>query len=293
MKVSLFYNTEAGSGISADEVTTHLRRAGHQVIATVPRGASSSDILNRHVDLVVAAGGDGTIAAAAKALAGSDTPLGILPLGTANNIAKSLGINDALPELIESWIHATAEPFDLGSVSAGQGDVLFVEGIGAGLVPSGIAAAIAAGEDESALPEARVIDAIGHFRNALTRLKPQRFFLNVDGEDRSGDFLMVEILNIRSVGPNIVLSPGIDSSDGRLSVVTAGEEHRGVLLSYFDERLAGRSAELSLPEVGAAVVKIAGPPTFHLDDKVEGAAAGGLEVQIRPAAVRVLTSAAV
>ena len=248
-------------------------------------------MLDRDVDLVVAAGGDGTIAAAAKALAGSETPLGILPLGTANNIAKSIGIDAALPELIESWTHAAPEPFDLGTASGRQGDFLFVEGIGGGLIPSGISAAIAAGEDETAEPEARVAAAIEHFRAALIQLTSCPFSLNVDGVDRSGDFLLVEVLNIPSVGPNIVLSSSVSASDGRLSVVTAGEEHRGALLSYFDDRIAGRPGQLSLPVTGATVVQVGAPAIFHLDDKNEAPAnIGTLQLRIQPGAVRVLTN---
>jgi diacylglycerol kinase family enzyme len=44
------------------------------------------------VDAVVAAGGDGTIGAAAAALAGSDRPLGVLPLGTLNHFARDAGL---------------------------------------------------------------------------------------------------------------------------------------------------------------------------------------------------------
>jgi diacylglycerol kinase (ATP) len=48
-------------------------------------------LLEARPDVVAAAGGDGTVAAAARTLAGQGISLAILPMGTANNIARSLG----------------------------------------------------------------------------------------------------------------------------------------------------------------------------------------------------------
>ena len=67
--------------------------------------------------LVVAGGGDGTISAVANALAGSDTALGILPLGTLNHFAKDLGIPLALDAAVANAIRGRAREVDLGEVN--------------------------------------------------------------------------------------------------------------------------------------------------------------------------------
>ena len=70
------------------------------------------------MDLVVAAGGDGTVATAAGIAVRTSAPLAILPLGTANNIATSLGVSAPAPDLIASWATARRVPFDLGRARA-------------------------------------------------------------------------------------------------------------------------------------------------------------------------------
>jgi diacylglycerol kinase family enzyme len=74
-----------------------FRDAGIAVrILSLPTAAEASaaikEALPESTAAVVAAGGDGTVSTVAAALAGSDTPLGVLPLGTLNHFAKDLGI---------------------------------------------------------------------------------------------------------------------------------------------------------------------------------------------------------
>ncbi len=74
-----------------------LHRVGHRVTAIPTRGPGSAgsiaqESVARGADLVLAAGGDGTINEVAGGMVGSSTPLGILPAGTANVLANELGI---------------------------------------------------------------------------------------------------------------------------------------------------------------------------------------------------------
>jgi hypothetical protein len=81
-------------------------------------------------------------------------------------------------------------------------------------------------------------------------------------------------------------------SDGFLSVVTAGEEHRGALRPYLEDRIAGRTRQLSLPTRLARTVEIDGCGILHLDDDTQRAAElGPLSLRIRPAALHILTPA--
>ena len=293
MKISLLYNESAGEGISSDDLKDQIERGGHQVVQTVQRKVDISRVLDSPADVIVAAGGDGTIASAAKAVAGSGIPLAILPLGTANNIARSLGIDGALPELIEGWRHAVRVPFDLGTASRKHEDVAFVEGVGGGLIPAGISAAKKSTDGDHDDVAAQVAADIRHYYDVLVGMKPCRFTLSADGTDVSGDYLVVEILNIRSIGPNIVFSPDVTASDGFLSVVTAGEAHRGALLTYLEQRMAGMPGQLSLPSRRATRVEIDGCGALHLDDESEPAASvGALSLRIRPAALQVLVASA-
>ena len=79
----------------------------------------------------MAAGGDGTVARAGRALAGRDMSLAILPLGTANNIASSLGISGTPAEAIAAWRHQRVVRIDVGVIQH-DGESRFLESVGAG-----------------------------------------------------------------------------------------------------------------------------------------------------------------
>ena len=69
------------------------------------------------VDLVIVGGGDGTLNAAADGLVDTQLPLGILPLGTANDLARTLGIPTSLPEACEIIARGQIQRIDLGWVN--------------------------------------------------------------------------------------------------------------------------------------------------------------------------------
>ncbi len=83
------------------------------------------------LDAVVAGGGDGTISCAAGALAGTDRPLGILPLGTLNHLARDAGIPTALDKAAALIATGTARAIDLGEVNGR----IFVNNSSVGLYP--------------------------------------------------------------------------------------------------------------------------------------------------------------
>jgi diacylglycerol kinase family enzyme len=74
-------------------------------------------IAERGDELLVVGGGDGTISAAASALVGTDTRLGILPLGTLNHFARDLGIPVELPEAIRVIADGEPRALDVGEVN--------------------------------------------------------------------------------------------------------------------------------------------------------------------------------
>jgi diacylglycerol kinase family enzyme len=82
MRICLYWNKTAGGGISLDRLTSMITDAGHIVVRTV-EDASELPEQTDGVDCVAAAGGDGTVARAGRALAGGALPLAIMTLGTA------------------------------------------------------------------------------------------------------------------------------------------------------------------------------------------------------------------
>jgi diacylglycerol kinase (ATP) len=290
VNVWILCNEDAGRGLSADDLRKLVERAGHTVAGVAKRYDEGSPLPGGNPDLVVAAGGDGTVSTVAGIASKISATLAILPLGTANNIATSLGVNAPVAELIASWSTARRVPFDLGCARAASREWLVVEGVGGGLVPAGIARARAESEHrEDIPPAAEVAAAVRAFRDTLVDLEPRPLTLVLDGQEMSDAFLLVEVLNIRSIGPNLVFAPDASSSDGYFDVILAQECHREELLTYLGHRSEGRDARLALPRRRAREVIITRSTDLHFDDeRVDTRELGEISIYIKTAAITVL-----
>jgi diacylglycerol kinase family enzyme len=192
-----------------------------------------SQALHHPGDLVVVAGGDGTVGRAMKALAGSSVPMAILPTGTANNIATSLGIRGEPAALAQRWEKLDVRKVDVGTVRGPWGESRFVESVGIGLLGKLIHPDV--GDDIDGTDEARSAAR----RLARTLPAPLRR-VEVDGEDRSANYLLLEAMNIRCAGPNLWLADHARAGDGKLEIVRAVESDRPALVALADTFGASR-----------------------------------------------------
>ena len=113
----------SGSGVKLELAET--RHAGHAI-------ELARDAAGRGVRLIVAAGGDGTIADVANGLAGSDCRLGIIPLGTANVLAHELGLPFAPAAVAAALAFGRTQPLWPGVAHFGNESRVFVQMVGAG-----------------------------------------------------------------------------------------------------------------------------------------------------------------
>jgi len=277
MRVALFHNSSAGSEDHTDvELTRLIEKAGHQVIQVVSSVTDLKTTLHdRACDLVVVAGGDGTVGRAACELSGWQVPIAILPLGTANNTACSLALPKRIKAAVKGWEGAGRVPFDLGLFDDGVERVRFAECVGWGVFARTIVEARQrdeAGTVRQTLKRDRKL-----FRSILGSLEPRPYRVEVDGRDCSGDYVMVEILNIPLLGPQLPLSVGSDPSDGELEVALVTDAERGAL----DE-----VAKTGLPSSGYRVergrhIRVAADDALlHRDGKVVRHARGTRAFQI-------------
>lgn len=230
MRVTLLHNKSAGSeNHAADELETAVEAAGHEIVDTVSSQEQLiSSIRERPCDLIAIAGGDGTVSRAACALAGCRVPLAILPLGTANNTALSLGFQGDVEELVQRWASGRLAPFDLATLSAGDTLAPFSEAVGWGIFPSVIARADRMSEPDEPVHTLERDREV--FRSVIEEAEARSYAIRVDGVSVTGKFLLVEVLNIPLIGPQLAVSPDSDSSDGVLELVVAGESERAALL---------------------------------------------------------------
>jgi len=301
MRVSLLHNSHSGSkDHTADEVAHTIRRCGHEVVGVAHSLEELVTGLKRdETELIAIAGGDGTVSRTACALAGSRIPLAILPHGTANNTALSLGITGTVPQIIDSWQHATELPFDLLDATAEGHTTRFAEAIGWGVFPRVIAEAK---HREELASRARTAGADGAvrsldderalFREALERARPQPYEVEVDGINHSGDYLLVEISNVRFIGPQLLLAPESSPQDGLVEITLWGNAEREHLIRLLDaDESARRAAKGPAAKVGDRVSVTAADERRHVDGHLVDLgekARRTVRVSVRRAAVRYL-----
>lgn len=274
MKVALIHNEDAGDGVSSSTLNELIARAGHDLVPAP------------EAELLVAAGGDGTVADAVRRFKGNGVPLTILALGTANNIAESLGLTASVDEAIDRWRTARRVPFDVGTISDPNGARLFVEGVGVGLIPAAMRSTMTR-PIEGADTNEKIANALARYRDVLDHLEPVRWKLAIDGTTVDDDFLAIEVLNIRSIGPNLILTPAADPGDGLLSVVIADAAHRQALATYLETRTQESGIVLTLPTRQARHIDLTGEGEMHVDDEVL-AIEGTVSIAVEPAAIELL-----
>ena len=139
MRLLIIYNPAAGQRRRRrfEAVMQALAAQGAAVTlqATTRRGdaeAFAREAVTGGYDRVVAAGGDGTINEAINGLAGSDTPLAIVPLGTANVLAAEIGLGGRPADIAAAILRGAPRPIALGRITTAQRARRFVMMAGIG-----------------------------------------------------------------------------------------------------------------------------------------------------------------
>ena len=269
MRVTLVHNPSAGDEQHAEERLLKQLEAGGHDTRLVSTQRKFERRLEDPGDLVVVAGGDGSVKDVALALAGRRVPLAILPTGTANNIAKSLGVLGSVDELIAGWRDAERRRLRVGSATGRWGTMRFVESVGAGLFAELVTRGPEEVDENEAGLTGHAIDRALLLLRRIAEDQPPRFRrVALDGADLSGDYLLVEAMNIPLVGPNVPLAPEADWSDSLLDLVLVTERERSAISDYLRARLGGSAAPLALPvRRGRRVVLQASPGELHVDDE--------------------------
>jgi diacylglycerol kinase (ATP) len=276
MRVALIHNPGAGDGVYENEDLERLfRDAGHVTHSYRKQPSEVRRAVESDVEVMVVAGGDGSVAKAAATIHehGSKMALYILPVGTANNIARSLSIDGTTPMLIKALASARSRKLDIGRASGPWGDKPFIESAGIGFFGTMLQAEHSLRTKverfvrnlRPASNDPFEMAALGLSR--IVRREPvRRYKVVADGKDLSGDYLGVEALNIRSIGPRIVLAPDAHSNDGMLELLLVRPEAREELAEYVASM--GRSGTLPPPGTARVTrVEISwAPRRGHLDD---------------------------
>jgi YegS/Rv2252/BmrU family lipid kinase len=215
--VALIFNPSSG-GDSASERSDRIRQAieetGKQLIwlETTPADSGqglAKDAVGQGADLVIATGGDGTVMACATALAGSQVPLAVLPLGTGNLVAANFDIPNDLDDALEIALECRRRRIDLGSIGSGR----FV--IAAGM---GFDAAML--RDANHTLKAR-IGPLAYVWSALRNLRRPRasYRLRLDGgEEMTRRAQGVLVANLGKIQGGLPILPDAVPDDGQFDI---------------------------------------------------------------------------
>ena len=305
MRVTLIHNPNAGkdSPLSGDELIRLVRNAGHSTIYQSSIGDTWHKVLEESAEIVAVAGGDGIVGKVAKRLVGGGVPIAVLPMGTANNIARALGlISYSTDQLIAGWATARRIKFDVGAASGPWGSTYFIEGVGMGLFTDTMSRLDARKNVDLAhhsAAEKKIMSVLEFMNFRLEGGPAYRLRISLDEHDLSGEYILVEAMNIPSVGPNLCLAPTADPGDGVLDVVLIADHERSRMRSYLLDQLEGKSDRtvLTVHRGRHLHIECEWFP-IHIDDEIKlkkeataPLASSVMDVTIEPAALEMLVPA--
>jgi diacylglycerol kinase (ATP) len=228
MRTLLLHNPTAGDGSAkADNLEAALSRSGCLVTSWSKSDETYKTALGEPWDLVAVAGGDGTVAKAARHLLDRNVPLALLPTGTANNVAHSLDLQGDAEDIAANLKGAPTRPLDLGSAKGPWGECSFIEAVGLGAFAPAITRS-----DPKPPFEHRIRLGREALCEAIAAAEPYKIALTVDGETLDGEFLFVEVLNLRFSGPRLPVAYFAEPGDQMLDIVLLCEDQRQTMLDW-------------------------------------------------------------
>jgi diacylglycerol kinase (ATP) len=251
-------------------------RSGHArqlTKAAVARGAR----------LVMAWGGDGTINEVASALAFGEVPLGIVPAGSGNGLARQLGVSLRAADAIRHAMSAEPRRIDVGEL----GDRLFANVAGVGFD-----AHVALRFAQSGHRRRGLLTYATTSAKALTTYRPTHYIITTPEACVHVRAILVTVANSAEFGNGACIAPGARVDDGWLDLVVMEERTRFARLStlWNLRRLFNGTVErapgCSIRRVRQATIESDRPMAYHVDGEP---VAGGtcLRVRIHPGALNV------
>jgi diacylglycerol kinase (ATP) len=272
--IHLLHNPAAGEGhYGKKELLEMIRSEGYECSYSSTKKDGWESMADEQPDFIAAAGGDGTVRKLARELLDRkvldpSVPVALLPLGTANNIARALGIHGQPEKIIPTWREPAIKKFDVGRIYGLEGHKFFLEGFGYGVFPSLIRKMRSTATSSD--PEEAKAVALQVLYDIILSYEARHCKLMTDGVDHSGKFLLAEIMNVRSIGPNLHFAPAADPGDGVFDIVFIPETQREEFAAYVASKLKGEEELPVFSTLKVKHVQIEWDGThLHVDDEIE------------------------
>ena len=237
-----------GHSVHVEEAKAHIARISEEVavqvqVVVTKRRDDISSLATRAVSErrhpVVAGGGDGTVNAVAGKLAGTDTPLGVLPMGTLNHFAKDVGIPLNLAAAVRNLFTGQISKVDVGEVNGR----VFVNNSGVGFYPHFVRQREEQ-EKHGHIKRVAFMLALRAMVRRYFRLRLKVHMNQAEALEHVTPFLFVGNNRYQTSGAHIGARSKLDS--GRLWVCTAPTSGRQNVISVAMRTLVGRATDQEL-----------------------------------------------
>lgn len=278
-------------GKNAPIAAGRLRERGLIVTELVGGSAQESAALARKAvqegtDALVVCGGDGTIHQAVQVLAGTDVPLGIIPLGTGDDNARTLKL--PLKDVIgaaDIVADGRTRTVDLGHVNLADGTEHYFLAV----LSIGFDSEVNERANEMTWPsgQARYLRAT---IATLRDFKPVTFTMTLDGQHRETEAMLISFGNGISYGGGMKICPDAKLDDGLLDVTELGAVSKFTFLKSFPGVFKGthtKSEFVTQHLIKTAFVEAPGQIAYADGERLGPVPAN---IEVRPLALRVLAS---
>ncbi len=296
MRTILILNPTSGSSPMADQqdttedireqIVASLRANGiepevHETTEEDPGTGMAKKAAEEGADIVIAAGGDGTLHAVAGGLIGTKSILGIIPMGTMNNIAHSLEIPRDVEKACEIIARGQTSLIDVGEINGH----IFLEVSGVGLE----AALFPAAEEIKSVGFISTVKGIAEGLSTLFSFEPTRFRVTFDGKRRRRfRAVQISVCNSPYYGAHFRFAPNAVMDDGFLDVLIYRNFSKFEYLRHALSISQGRRAlglRVSQRKIKSLYIEAEHPVEIHADGVQKGTTPAS--VTILPGALRV------
>jgi len=287
MRILFIINPRAGASNrnKVDLVSWLAQLAGHMLTVEVPKKAEDAVTsalrgVAEGYDRILAAGGDGTINQVVSALAETEIPLGIIPIGTVNVLARELGIPLDPVKALQIALGDRVRRVDLGMANGQYFALMAGMGFDAKVVSE-----IVPRLKELFGPLAYVTAGL----QALAGYKPSQFYLTFNGRTTRFPAWLLVVGNAGYYAYQLSVTPSARMDDGLLDIIVFGEQNALDRLAQIGAVFLGQ--HIKHPNIRyfqAPALSVAAEPAVRLQLDGDIVGSSPVEISVRHGALRVM-----
>jgi len=295
IRAKLIYNTQSGQMTGTphpltDVIAEMQKQAILPEVHVIQPDSQVDQVvktaLRAGIQLIVVAGGDGTVENAIGPLVGSEGTLGIIPTGTRNNVAFNLGIPGDIPGAVALLRGGIRRRIDVGQLRCGRQRHWFLEAASFGLVSDMFPFA-------DQLQHGDVTQIAGLLGTFVASL-PSTLRLSLDGRSLSetNTFLAL-VTNMSTIGPHVQFSKRVSCLDGRLDLFLFPDMDKlGLLIAYAGRAVDNPQEDPLIKHLRAREITVEATPAMPILADSHPAGEGRAAISVLPAALGVMTGPA-